>query len=147
MSKILNVASALLFILGILDVLSGLEHLFLPTDTTSSLLVATGVNLTVSQIQDFSPSLLDFIYLKMQMYGGLSLSSGLWTWVIALIPYKKGEKWAWYSTLVIGGIGMFWGLVLTYTGMPSVLPIMLVAAILWIAGLALPAKEILSKPS
>jgi len=147
LSKILNVASALLFILGILDVLSGLEHLFLPTDTTSSLLVATGVNLTVSQIQDFSPSLLDFIYLKMQMYGGLSLSSGLWTWVIALIPYKKGEKWAWYSTLVIGGIGMFWGLVLTYTGMPSVLPIMLVAAILWIAGLALPAKEILSKPS
>jgi len=147
LSKILNVASALLFILGIIDVLSGLEHLFLPTDTINSLLVATGVNLTVSQIQDFSPSLLSFIYLKIQMYGGLSLSSGLWTWVIALIPYRKGQKWAWYSALVIGGISLFWGLVLTYTGMPSVLPLMLVAVILWIAGLALPAKEILSKPS
>lgn len=147
MSKILNVASALLFILGIVDVLSGLEHLFLPTDTINSLLVASGVNLTVSQIQDFSPSLLGFIYLKIQMYGGLSLSSGLSTSVIALIPYRKGEKWAWYSVLVIGGIGMFAGLVLTYIGMPSVLPLMLVAVILWIAGLALPAKEILSKPS
>jgi len=147
LSKILNVASALLFILGIVDVLSGLEHLFLPTDTINSLLVASGVNLTVSQIQDFSPSLLGFIYLKIQMYGGLSLSSGLSTSVIALIPYRKGEKWAWYSVLVIGGIGMFAGLVLTYIGMPSVLPLMLVAVILWIAGLALPAKEILSKPS
>jgi len=143
LSKILNAASVLLLILGMLDVISGLEHLFLPTDTINSLLVATGVNLTISQIQDFNPSLLGFIYLKIQMYGGLSLSSGLSTSVIALIPYRKGQKWAWYSILVIGGIGMFWGLVLTYIGMPSVLPLILVAVILWIVGLALPAKEIL----
>ena len=147
MSRILNIASALLFILGILDVFSGLSHLFLTTDATSEWLVTTGVELTVSQIQDFSPDLLDSINLKMQWYGVTALSSGLSIWVISLIPYRKGEKWAWYSMLIVGGISIFGLLVLTYTSIPSLLPLMLLAFILWIAGLALAAKEILGKPS
>ena len=147
MSRILNVASALLFILGILDVFSGLSHLFMPADATSEWLMVTGVELTVSEIREFSPDLLDSVNLKMQWYGVSALSYGLITWVLALIPYRKGEKWAWYSMLVIGAISAFGLLVLTYTGVPSLLPLMLAAVILLIGGLALPAKEILRKPS
>ena len=147
MSRILNVASALLFILGILDVLGGLSHLFLPTDATSSWLASTGVELAVSEIRDFSPDLLDSVNLKMQWYGVSALSYGLVIWVLALVPYRKGERWAWYSILVVGAISVSALLVLTYTGVPSMLPLVLAAVILWIAGLALPAKEILRKPS
>lgn len=147
MSRILNVASALLVILGMIDVFSGLSHLFMPADATSEWLVVTGVDLAVSEIRGFSPALLDSIVLKMQWYGVYALSYGLITWVIALIPYRKGEKWAWYSILVVGAISVSVLLVLTYTGLPSMLPIVSLAVILWIAGLALPAKEILGKPS
>ena len=147
MSKILNVASALLVILGIIDVFSGLSHLFMPTDATSEWLVVTGADLAVSEIRDFSPGLLDSIVLKMQWYGVYALSYGLITCVIALIPYRKGERWAWYSILIVGAISVSVLLGLTCTGLPSMLPIVSLAVILWIAGLALPAKEILGKPS
>ncbi|MDH5440908.1 MAG: hypothetical protein OEZ48_12725 [Candidatus Bathyarchaeota archaeon] len=147
MSRILNVASALLVILGMIDVFSGLSHLFMPADATSEWLAVMGVDLAVSEIRDFSPGLLDSIGLKMQWYGVYALSYGLITWVIALIPYRKGERWAWYSILVVGAISVSVLLVLIYTGLPSMLPIVLLAVILWIAGLALPAKEILGKPS
>jgi len=147
LSRILNVASALLVILGMIDVFSGLSHLFMPADATSEWLAVMGVDLAVSEIRDFSPGLLDSIGLKMQWYGVYALSYGLITWVIALIPYRKGERWAWYSILVVGAISVSVLLVLIYTGLPSMLPIVLLAVILWIAGLALPAKEILGKPS
>jgi len=147
LSRILNVASGLLVILGMIDVFSGLSHLFMPADATSEWLVVTGVELAVSEIRDFSPGLLDSIVLKMQWYGVYALSYGLMTCVIALIPYRKGERWAWYSILVVGAISVSVLLGLTYTGLPSMLPIVSLAVILWIAGLALPAKEILGKPS
>ena len=130
-----------------IDVFSGLSHLFMPADATSEWLAVMGVDLAVSEIRDFSPGLLDSIGLKMQWYGVYALSYGLITWVIALIPYRKGERWAWYSILVVGAISVSVLLVLIYTGLPSMLPIVLLAVILWIAGLALPAKEILGKPS
>jgi len=106
----------------------------------------TGVELTASQIRDFNSELLGSIDLKMQWYGVYALSHGVITWVIALMPYRKGEKWAWYSMLVVGAISAFGLIVLTYTSIPSLLPLMLLAVILLIVGLGLPAKEILKKP-
>jgi len=60
---------------------------------------------------------------------------------------QEGRKWAWYFLLVVGGITNFGVLALTYTGTPSLLPLIILLFILWIAALALPAKEILGKPS
>ena len=77
----------------------------------------------------------------------INLLAFLSTWVISLIPYRKGEKWAWYFLLVVGGITNFGVLALTYTGTPSLLPLIILLFILWIAALALPAKEILGTPS
>jgi len=61
-----------------------------------------------------------------------------------LIPYRKGEKWSWYSLLIIGGLYIAGMLILTYVGMSSHALVSIIMALLWIVGLALPAKEILS---
>jgi len=57
------------------------------------------------------------------------------------------HAWAWYAMLVIGGFYVIGVLIMTYVGMTAHVPITTVMVILWIAGLILPAKGILSKPS
>jgi len=81
------------------------------------------------------------------------LSTALIFSVVSLVPYRKGEKWAWFTALGIGGLTILGQLVLIYIGVEKVispsylLPLAIIMVILWIVGLALPAKEILSKPS
>lgn len=71
--------------------------------------------------------------------------------VIALIPYRKGEKWAWYAMLGIGAIFASGTLIINYIGVtrglwPSFwVALSIIWLILWGVGLALPAKEILGK--
>jgi hypothetical protein len=80
------------------------------------------------------------------------LSTALIFCVISLIPYRKGEKWAWYTAFGTGGLAILGQLILIYIGVAGaisasyLLPLAMLMVILWIFGLALPAKEILSKP-
>ena len=77
------------------------------------------------------------------MFGCTSLSA-----FIALIRYRKGEKWAWYTELVIGGITLLGQLFLVYIGanlLPSYfIPFNIILVTLWIVGIALPIKEFFS---
>ncbi len=136
MSRILNVASALLVIFGMWSVLTGVMVLASP----EWMLGMYGV--TVSQVHAFSQDLLDFMMLINRFFGLCSLSAGLFVCVVSLIPYRRGEKWAWYTMLIVGGILMFTGLQILWISLDPV-PIVFIA--LWIAGLALPAKEILGR--
>jgi hypothetical protein len=146
--RILNIASALLFIIGIVGMIYGLQELFLVAYLDEEL-----IGVTASEIGAFSQNLLDSIKLKSHFEGLYILSTALFFCVISLIPYRKGEKWAWYAMLVIGGLAIFGQLTLIYIGVARVvsasylLPLAIVIVILWIIGLALPAKEILSKTS
>jgi hypothetical protein len=146
--RILNIASALLFIIGIVGMIYGLQELFLVAYLDEEL-----IGVTASEIGAFSQNLLDSIKLKSHFEGLYMLSTALFFCVISLIPYRKGEKWAWYAMLVIGGLAIFGQLTLIYIGVARVvsasylLPLAIVIVILWIIGLALPAKEILSKTS
>jgi hypothetical protein len=97
----------------------------------------------VSGISALGQNLLAFMTFMIHGYGFTSLFGGLLFCVVSLVPYRKGEKWAWYAMLVVGGImssGMLLG---SYIGMTGNLPITAAFAILWLVGLALPAKEIL----
>lgn len=102
---------------------------------------------TVSEIGALGQNLLEFMTFTTQMLGLVMLFASLLVCVTALIPYRKGEKWSWYAMLVIGGIYVFGALIFTYIGMTSHAPVTILMVILWIIGLALPAKEILGKPS
>ena len=99
---------------------------------------------TVSQIRAFSQDLQDYMILTNRFFGLGLLSAGLFVCVVSLIPYRKGEKWAWYTMLLIGGVFMSSYLVVLWTY--GLEPFPLIFVILWILGLALPAKEILGKP-
>ena len=59
------------------------------------------LGVTVSQIRDFSPKLPYNIELAVQVRGLYMLTFALLWSVISLIPYRKGEKWAWYAMLGI----------------------------------------------
>jgi len=148
LSRNLNIASVLLFIVGILGALYGLQRIFLPSlqrvfmPTLQIDEALLGVSVT--QISDFSPKLMEIIENLIQITGLYLLTTALSFCIISLIPFRKGEKWAWYAMLVMGGTTLIGGLglfVITYSILPGIIDIML--TILLIVGLALPAKEIL----
>jgi len=142
-SRVLNIASALLFIVGIVGVLYALQDLFLAATVDEGLL-----GVTASQIRDFNPNVMDQITLQNQFTGLYMLSMALIFCVISLVPYRKGEKWAWYTALVIGGLTLFGQLIILYIGgsilASYLVPLAIILIVLWIVGLVLPVKEIFS---
>ena len=61
--------------------------------------------------------------------------------VVALIPLRRAEKWAWFSILVFGGIGLGFGIALWAQYAPH----MYIFFVMWVAALALSAKPCLQK--
>ena len=61
--------------------------------------------------------------------------------VIAMIPLRRAENWAWFSILVFGGIGLGFGIALW----APYFPFMYVLFAMWVAALALSAKPSLRK--
>jgi hypothetical protein len=61
--------------------------------------------------------------------------------VVAVIPLRRAEKWAWFSILVFGGIGLGFGIALW----APYFPFMYVLFAMWIAALALSARPCLEK--
>jgi len=61
--------------------------------------------------------------------------------VVAVIPLRRAEKWAWFSILILGGIGLGFGIALW----APYFPFMYVLLAMWIAALALSAKPCLGK--
>jgi ABC-type glycerol-3-phosphate transport system permease component len=118
MTKILNAASVLLLVVSLAAVITGLYDLFTKTGWEGQL-------------------------------AGLYLSGcGMFFTPLILIPFRKGEKWAWYTTLVAGGIALLGQMVLVYMAGSALaefyLPASAVLIILWIAGLLLPVKKFFS---
>jgi len=58
--------------------------------------------------------------------------------VVAVIPLRRAEKWAWFSILVFGGIGLGFGIALW----APYAPFMYAFLAMWIAALALSAKPV-----
>jgi len=61
--------------------------------------------------------------------------------VVAVIPLRRAEKWAWFSILIFGGIGLGFGIALW----APYAPFMYGFFMMWIAALALSAKPCLGK--
>ena len=137
LSRILNVASVVLFINTLVGVVYGLLALFAPLDEGL-------LGVTTSEIGAFSQTLLDFLRYQSRIFGLYLLCTALVLGIISLTRLWKGEKWAWYIFAGIGGISLLGQLVLFYTALPSFVPIGLGLVIVWIVGIALSAKEIFS---
>ena len=61
--------------------------------------------------------------------------------VVAVIPLRRAEKWAWFSILVFGGIGLGFGVALW----APYAPFMYAFFAMWIAALALSARPCLGR--
>lgn len=148
MSKRLNISSALLFAIAIMPVASALLMIFSgSSEFTYEELV--GVNIT--QISELSPKLVNSMELAIQVRGlYLLVFTLLWS-VIVLIPYRKGEKWAWYAIFGIGSIWLIGYIVLVCIGIAQSIYLStwlvpgIIWLVLWVIGLALPSKEIFVK--
>jgi len=141
-SRVLNVGSALLFIVAIMGVLFGLMFLlFVPIEEEL-------IGVTVSEIRAFNTNVMDAITVRTQFGGLFMLVFGLSGCFIVLIPYRRGEKWAWYQQLLIPGLTLFVQLIIIYINsaiLPAYfLPVTIILVIIWLVGLLLPVKEFLS---
>ena len=139
MSKSLNVGAALLLVTAIIGVIVALQNIFAsPFD--EQLLGAT-----FTQIRTFNPNVMDTMTLMGRFSGLYLLTTGLLGCFVIAIPFRKGEKWAWYATLVTIGIGLFGQLAFIYFAGSLLasyyLPIAIVLVLLWATGLAASAKE------
>jgi hypothetical protein len=149
MSRNLNIGAVLLVIYGAWGVLEGLMSSLMGEwylENWMTMMNEEFLPPTISAIRDFSPKLLDFMLFVTQTYGLFVLFGSILFCIAALIPYRKGEKWAWYAVLVTGAI-VSGAMIFMITRMTSHAAVSIVMIIIWIAGLAIPAKEILSKPS
>ena len=61
--------------------------------------------------------------------------------VVAVIPLRRGEKWAWVPILIFGGIGLGSGMALWF----RYAPFLYVLFAMWVAAVALSAKPSLAK--
>jgi hypothetical protein len=61
--------------------------------------------------------------------------------IIALIPLRRAEKWAWYTILLLGGFALAWAIALW----APYAPLTYVLLALWVAGLVVSAQPVLGK--
>ncbi len=116
MNRNLIIASALILVGTVLAIFTGLNNLF--TTTTSD----------------------------GQLSGFYLFGCGIFFTPIALFPFRKGEKWAWYTALASGGIALVGQLVLVYlwgSALPSfAFPASIMLVALWAVSIAISAKEV-----
>lgn len=79
--------------------------------------------------------------MAVQFFGIYHLVALVSLGIVAVIPLRRTEKWAWITILVLGGISLGPAVVLW----APYAPIMYVWLAIWIAALALSAKPSLRK--
>jgi glucan phosphoethanolaminetransferase (alkaline phosphatase superfamily) len=79
--------------------------------------------------------------MAVQFFGVYHLVALVSLAIIAMIPLRRAEKWAWVTILVLGGIGLGFGIALW----APYAPFMYVFFAMWVAALALSAKPCLGR--
>jgi len=82
------------FVLGFLVAFASQGQLLGMSPNPPSTEVTTG--LTMEQIATRIPGILDYIASIDRQLGNFMLGFGVLTMGIAAVPFRKGEKWAWY---------------------------------------------------
>jgi hypothetical protein len=138
----MNVAVAFLCLSSALGIVQGLWAVFFPKQAIDAIATMLGETLQ-------SPTILH--YYLCQIFGVYSTGASALFIIISLIPYRKGEKWAWFTILVMGILMTSVSIVLyvqdisSYTALVNAFYTLSLQTLSWILGLAIPAKEILGK--
>jgi hypothetical protein len=129
--KKLNAAAILMCIIAAFGVFQGIWVLVSTEGFTQMWAEMMGTNVRESAV----------LTLAVQFYAIYHFIALVLLAVIAVIPLRRAEKWAWFSILVFGGIGLGFGIALW----APYAPLMYVFFAMWLAALALSAKPSLRK--
>ena len=140
--------SRIMYVMGIYTVVMSLFWVFL----TEIIFVSDFLAFTGQSYADYlaiSTETAELYMITKKLWGFTMLLIGFLIIFITRKSYSKGEKWSWYA-LLTSGI-MLWGSLIGYRFWigyvaPSIVTFIIGTA-LFVVGIALPAKEILSKPS
>lgn len=141
-SRRMNVAVAFLCLSSGLGIAQGLWAMFFPKQMIDSIATMLGETLQ-------SPTIMH--YYLCQIFGVYSMLGSAAFVVIYLFPYRKGEKWAWFTVLAGGTLMVSAGIVLylrnisDFTALVNAFYTLGWQTVAWLLGLAIPAKEILGK--
>jgi hypothetical protein len=129
--KKLNVAAILMCIIGAFGVFQGIWGVGATESFTQEWAEMMGTTVNGSAVLTMAVQ-----FYAVYHFVGLALLA-----VIAVIPLRRGEKWAWLSILILGGIGLGFGIALW----APYAPYMYLFLAMWVAALALSAKPCLGK--
>lgn len=138
-------ASKVMYAMGIYTVVMSLFWIFL----TEVIFVSDFLAFTGQSYADYlasSPKTAELYMITKKLWGVTMLLIGLLIIFITQKSYSKAEKWSWYALLIAGTT--LWGSLIGYRFVigyiaPSIVTFIIGTA-LFVIGIALPAKEILS---
>ena len=132
---------------GIYMTVLGLLHLVVPQImSTGQFESFTGT--TWAEFTKANAAAGDFIGLSFRFLGCMILLVGIFKIFIALYPYRKAESWSWWTALTIGVVA--YGFILPYgviVGELTMILFNLIAIVLFLVAIILPARAMLSKKS
>ena len=129
--KKLNAAAILMCIIGAFGVFQGIWAIAATESLTEMWVEMMGTTASESAV----------LTLAVKFYAVYHFIALALLALVALIPLRRAEKWAWFSILVFGGIGLGFGIALW----APYAPFMYAFFAMWIAALALSAKPCLGK--
>jgi hypothetical protein len=96
-----------------------------------------------------APAYAEMYIITKKLMGAMIAVSSILMILVNHYSYRKGERWSWYALLVAGAL--LWGTLIGYRFLigylvPSIVTFV-VGAALWIVGITLPARDILSLES
>ncbi len=107
------------------------------------------LDVTNSQISAFSQNVTHLLTALYQFNGVRLLAIGLFVCVVSAMPYRRGEKWAWYLLLCAGGFSVVGDLVVLYLYSSIMntlfIPANIFMVVIWLIGIILPAKQIFKR--
>jgi len=142
----IKTASTIMFFMGMYTLVMSLCWIFL----TEVVFVSDFLAYTGQSYSDFlasSPRYAEMYIITKKLFGVLMLLISLLILIITRKSYSKAEKWSWYALLITGT--MLWGSLIGYRIIigyvaPSIVTFV-IGVILFVVGIALPAKEFLGK--
>jgi len=139
----LKTSTTVLFIGMLFAALYSLAIIVSPQTFANSTLEARAET-KLENIQDKGAS--ETIIVEMRHMGVFALTTSIAMFFVLFIGFKKGQKWAWWAFLFVGGIAWLYGLV-TQIAEGDMMNLVghVIGTALWLIGILLPLKAFFPK--
>jgi hypothetical protein len=139
----LKTSTTVLFIAMLFAVLYSLAIVVSPQTFANSTLEARAET-KLENIQDTGAA--ETLIVETRHMGVFALTTSIAMFFVLLVGFKKGQKWAWWAFLFVGGIAWLYGLVMQIMeGDMMNLIGHVIGTVLWLIGILLPIKVFFPK--